>query len=91
MDGESHRGARRYKNEARLPVLFWESDVVSIFVPFADGYSSYGRRRVVDFEFVSIPRADAISKYINRMGEFEHWGNTPTGWENPPGILNERP
>ncbi len=83
-DGEGHRGARRYKNEARLPVLFWESDVVSTFVPFADGYSSYGRLRLVNFEFVSIPRADAILKYTSSMGEFEHWGNYPTGWENPP-------
>ena len=81
--GEGHRGARRYKNEARLPVLFWESDVVSTFVPFADGYSSYGRLRLVNFEFVSIPRADAILKYTSSMGEFEHWGNYPTGWENP--------
>ncbi len=83
LDGKGHRGARRYKNEARLPVLFWETDVVSTFVPFADGYSSYGRLRLVNFEFVSIPRADAILKYTSSMGEFEHWGNYPTGWENP--------
>ncbi len=83
LDGDGHRGARRYKNEARLPILFWESDVVSIFVPFADGFSSYGRLRLVNFEFVSIPRADAILKYTSSMGEFEHWGNYPTGWRNP--------
>ncbi len=56
---------------------------MSTFVPFADGFSSYGRLRLINVEFVSIPRADAVLKYTSSMGEFEHWGNYPTGWGNP--------
>jgi hypothetical protein len=83
LDGVSSRGARRHKNEARLPVLFWEPDVVSIFVPFSDGFSSYGRLSLLNFDYISIPRAEGIAKYVSTMHEYDHWGTPPTGWTQP--------
>ena len=83
LDGESSRGARKHKNETRLPVLFWEPEVVSIFVPFADGFSSYGRLSLLNFDYISIPRAEGIAKHVNTTQEYDHWGTAPTGWKQP--------
>jgi hypothetical protein len=83
LDGNSSRGARKHKNETRLPVLFWEPEVVSMFVPFADGFSSYGRLSLLNFDYISIPRAEGIAKYVNKAHDYDHWGNPPTGWQKP--------
>ncbi len=83
LDGNRIIGARRHKDETRCPVLFWEPDVVSTFVPFADGFSSYGRLSLTNFEFVSIPRVDGMIKYDNHMDEYEDWGDVPSLLNRP--------
>ena len=60
-------------------------------MPFEDGYAAFGRLNLQNFEYHSIPRAEGIAKYINRMSEFDHWRNTPTGWINPKGPSNGGP